>query len=152
MRKKKYAIKTKTLIFNLKILPFLEKSKAIEFYKKIKEEIGFVDENFIKFYVYFEKNWLNEDINYNTKYDFDEWCHYGKYDFKGIKKILIEKNGLKNYICFSNNCVESVNHLINSFITSNTIVSFARFEIIVKNLLIRMENLRFNKKKMMIIL
>ena len=69
-----------------------------------------------------------------------------------VKKILIEKNGLKNNICFSNNYDESFNHLINSFITSNTIVSFARFEIIIKSLFVRMENLRFNKKKMMIIL
>ena len=66
MRKQKYAIKTKILIFNLKTFPFLEKSKAIKFYKKIKEEIGFVYENFIKSYVYFEKNWLNENIKYIT--------------------------------------------------------------------------------------
>ena len=44
--KQKYAIKTKTLIFNLKLLPFLEKRKAIDFHKKIKEEIGLFDENF----------------------------------------------------------------------------------------------------------
>jgi len=49
LRKQKYSIKTKTLIFNLKIFPFLEKSKAIEFYKKLKEEIGTVDEKLINF-------------------------------------------------------------------------------------------------------
>lgn len=53
LRKKKYSINIKTLIFNLKLLPFLSKTEAVSFYKEIKKEIGTIDENFNKFYIYF---------------------------------------------------------------------------------------------------
>ena len=39
--------------------------------------------------------------------------NYRKFDFKNSRKILIEKSALKNNIFFSNNCMESINPLIN---------------------------------------
>lgn len=40
---------------------------------------------------------------------------------------------------FSNNCYESLNHLINSYIAVNNKESFLRFEEILKTLFIRMK-------------
>ena len=39
LRKKKFQKSTIFLIFNLKLLPFLNENDAIIFYKKLKEEI-----------------------------------------------------------------------------------------------------------------
>ena len=44
--------KTRVLMINMKILPFLEKDKAIDFYKLIKEE--FSEEKYEKFFDFFE--------------------------------------------------------------------------------------------------
>ena len=49
-------------MINMKILPFLEKDKAIDFYKLINEE--FSEEKYEPFFDYFERTWLNiEDKN-----------------------------------------------------------------------------------------
>ena len=116
LRAKSYIKNTTILIFNLKILPFLNKTKAIKFYKDIKNFIGDMDDNFKAFYAYFEKYWLNEDINKETVYDFAMWSYYGKFDFKTSKKQLVDDSTLNENVFYSNNCVESLNHVINSHI------------------------------------
>ena len=49
-------------------------------------------------------------------------------------KNLISFGKLEDNIFFSNNCCESLNHLINSYITVNNKVSLSRFEEIIKTL------------------
>ena len=55
-----------------------------------------------------------------------------------------EKNyrysSIKNKIFDSNNCVESINHLINSYIDENNKLGITRFEVILKTLFIRLNS------------
>ena len=85
LRKKSNLHKTRVLMINMKILPFLEKDKAIDFYKLIKEE--FSEDKYEPFFDYFERTWLNiEDKNAKTKIDFQTWNYTGKFDFKKLVK------------------------------------------------------------------
>ena len=56
LRKKNFVNKTKLIIFNSKLLPFLEFDTAIEFYKKIKEE--YMSNEYESFFEYFENTWM----------------------------------------------------------------------------------------------
>ena len=39
---------------------------------------------------YFERTWLNIDSNNNkTKFDYDIWNYYGKFDFENSRKSII---------------------------------------------------------------
>ena len=98
LRAKAYIKNTTILIFNLKLLPFLDKTKAIKFYQAIKNYIGNMDDKFNSFYIYFEKYWLNEDINKATIYDFSMWSYYGKFNFKANKKQLVDDNVLNENV------------------------------------------------------
>jgi hypothetical protein len=53
LRKKNIIKKTKFLIFNLKLLLFLKENAAINFFKKLKDEIG-NKEKYEEFFEYFE--------------------------------------------------------------------------------------------------
>ena len=60
---------------------------------------------------------------------------------------------LKNKVFYSNNCVESINHLINSYIDINNKIGITRFETILKTLFIRLNsrNNRNNNDNKMVI-
>ena len=64
--------------------------------------------------------------------------YHGKFNFNGSRKNLINENNFREYVAFSNNSSESINHLINSYIQCNTKVSIKRFESIVEILFVRM--------------
>ena len=60
---------------------------------------------------------------------------------KKKEKYLIDIDRLKNKIFYSNsNCVESINHLINSYIDLNNKIGITRFEVILKTLFIRLKH------------
>ena len=67
------------------------------------------------------------------------WSYSGKSNFLDYKKILISQNNLKEYINFTNNTVESFNHLLNECLSKNTKVSFNKFEEIIKYVFIKFE-------------
>ena len=64
----------------------------------------------------------------------------GKFNFTGTKKELIKSGDLKKYILFSNNAVESFNHIMNQCLDSNSRVSISKFEEILKYIFIRMNS------------
>ena len=143
MRKKNILQKSRNLIFNLKLLPFMDIYNAREFYLSIKEY--FSEEQFNEFYIYFEQTWLNMEDNDNVKYEFKTWSYYNKFDFKKARnKKLISQESLDEYIFISNNCCESLNNLINNYIHVNSKVSIDRFESIIKTLFLRFECCRGN--------
>ena len=114
----------------------MEINNAKIFYNKIKE---YYNEDFFQdWYDYFEKTWLSDDENINTRFDPKLWFYYGKFNFKGSRKHLINDDNFKEYIAFSNNTCESINHLINSYIQTNVKVSIDRFASIIKILFIRL--------------
>ena len=65
---------------------------------------------------------------------------YSKYLNKHNKKgkKLIDPDRLKDKVFYSNNCFESINHLINSYVDVNNKIGITRFEIILKTLFIRL--------------
>ena len=135
-KKKKFNKKTMFLIYNLKLLPFLKENDAINFYQKLKIDS---DEKFEEFFEHFESNWLAIEENKKSKFEFKFWS-YSKYLNKTNKKgkNLKDHDRLKDKVFYSNNCVESINHLINSYIDVNNKIGIARFEIILKTLFIRL--------------
>ena len=139
LRKKKYIQDTKCLIFNLQLLPFMEKENAIKYYKLIKEYFSDSDEKYNNFYEYFEETWLALDSNIKPKFDFDLWAYINKFSFKGNKTKLISEDKLEEYVFFTNNATESFNNLINSCLSNNSKTSFTKFEEIIKFIFIRME-------------
>ena len=70
---------------------------------------------------------------------------------KKKEKKLIDTDLLKNKVFDSNNCVESINHLINSYIDANNKLGITWFEVILKTLFIRLNTKHsqnnLNKKK-----
>ena len=135
-RKKEYITNTKIIILNLKLLPFMPLNSAINFYKKIKSEY---DNVYKDFFVYFEITLLTLELNTKSKYDFNLWSYDGKFNAEKTRTQLIAEKKFKEYVFFSNNACESLNHLINSLIAVNNNVSLTRFELIIKTLFIRME-------------
>jgi len=111
---------------------------AIDFYSLIKKEFPDTDELFNKFYNYFETTWLSIN-NDDVKYDFSLWSYFGKFNYKGNKKQLVSENNLKEYIYFTNNCVESFNHCLNECLNNNNKVSFQKFEEIIKYIFVKMD-------------
>ena len=103
----------------------MEINNARIFYNKIKEFYN--EDYFQEFYDYFENTWLSENENINTKFDTEIWFYYGKCNFKGSRKYLINDDKFHEYVAFSNNACESINHLINSYIQTNIKVSIDRF-------------------------
>lgn len=144
LRKKKFINTTKIIIFNLKMLPFMERNDAIEFYKKIKE-IPNNYEDFSDFFEYFETTYLSLDDKIKEKYDFDLWNYTKKINLKGNKDILFNEKIFKGKLYLSNNCCESLNHLINNIIDINSNVSITKFIEIIKFLFLRF-NINREKK------
>ena len=138
LKKKIYIKNTETILFNIELIPFMDYSHAIKFYKKIREKYNDNSE-YDEFFEYIEKNWLSLRGKDKSVYKFSLWSYFEKYDLEGNNKRLISDSVLEDKVFFSNNCCESLNHLINSYIAVNNKVSFPRFEEILKNLFIRME-------------
>ena len=125
--------------------PFIEYQTAIEYYNLVKEEFPDSIEEYSNFYNYFENNWLSLENAESSKYDFSLWSYNNKFKFKGNKKKLIDDGILKEYVNFTNNSVESFNHLLNECINHNNKVSFTNFEDILKYVFVRMEGGNENK-------
>ena len=84
-----------------------------EFYSTIVENIPKI-EMFIKFSEYFEHTWFSINDSENTSiYEYSLWNYSSKIKFKGTKTSLFKEGEIDKYIFFSNNAVESFNHLIN---------------------------------------
>ena len=147
LRKKKYIRDTKTILFNLELLPFMNLKEAHIFYKIINDKFS-INSQLENFYDYFEDTWLSLTDSDKTKFDFYMWNYKNKFNFKGNKYKLLNDDELSNYILFSNNACESFIHLINQCISSNTRVNIVNFEEVLKFIFIRMEsNNDSNKKK-----
>ena len=146
LRKKLNIHRTRILMLNMKLLPFLEKNKAREFYKLIKEE--FSEEKYEAFYDYFENTWLNIDDNNKTKFDYELWSYCGKFDFENSRKEIISNSVLEKYVFLSNNACESINNLIHNYIAINNKVSIDRFETIIKILFVRLNCVKNNKHQL----
>lgn len=69
------------------------------------------------------------------------WSYYDKFDFRETQKKLIDSGSLEKYILFSNNAVESFNHLMIKCLDSNTRVILSKFEEILKYIFIHMNSL-----------
>ena len=109
------------------------------YYKLIKDEFSDNDEKLAEFYEYSENTWFSLNNPDSTRYSFSLWSQSGKFNFQGNKKILISENNLKEYINFTNNAVESFNHLLNECLSKNIKVSFNKFEEIIKYIFIKFE-------------
>ena len=145
LRKKNIVEKTRVVIFNLKLLPFLEESQAKKFYEKIIEEYD--EDSFQPFYKYFEKTWLSLSKDNKSKFNFSLWSYYGKFDFQSSRKVIISKNVLDEYVFLSNNACESMNNLINNYIEINSKVSLDKFITIIKTLFVKLECGRSNRNQ-----
>ena len=139
LRNKKYIRDTKSILFNLELLSFINLKDARIFYKKIKDNFS-NESKYEKFFDYFEDTWFPLQDSDKTKFDFDIWKYKNKFNFKGNKSKLLKDGELSNYILFSNNACESLNHLINQCLSSNTKVNIIKFEEILKFVFIRMES------------
>ena len=66
--------------------------KAREFYLLVKAH--FNQDEFNKFYDYFELTWLNLEENDYAKFNFNIWSYFNKFDFKNSrnKKTLISES------------------------------------------------------------
>ena len=69
LRKKAIVLRSINLIFNLKLLPFMDLENARNFYITLKDY--FSDEEFDNFYIYIELTWLNLDDNSSVKFEFN---------------------------------------------------------------------------------
>ncbi len=116
-----------------------------DFYKKIVEIYNFND-NYNKFFEYFENTCLSLNNEIEAKYPIDLWSYDGKYTFQRTRRKLIGEDRLRQYLIFSNNECESINHFINSHIHNNLKVCLTRFEYILEGLFIRTETNIFNRK------
>jgi len=127
LRKKSIVQTTINLIFNLKLIPFMNLEKALEFYLLVKA--NFNQDEFNKFYDYFELTWLNLEEKDYDKFNFNIWSYFNKFDSKNSrnKKTLLSDSLLEEYIFITNNCYESLNNLINNFIQINAKVVIDRF-------------------------
>ena len=137
LRKKKNLSTTKAIIFNVKMLPFMNKNDAIEFYKKIKEIPPDNSEEFKTFFEYFENTYLSLEKDIHSKYEFSLWNYTDKIKIEGNKNSIFKENNYKTNFDFSNNCCESLNHLINEILDVNNNVSTTKFSEIIKFIFIR---------------
>ena len=139
LRKKKYLNDTKVLLFNLELICFMDIKTARKHYSNIIKNINRNDK-FDQFIDYFERTWFPVNDSDVTKYDFNLWNYSDKFNFKGNKNQLIKKGELHKYILFSNNAVESFNHLMNQCLEHNNKVSISKFIDILKFIFIRMSS------------
>ena len=145
LRKKKYIQNTKLMMFNLELIPFMNLKTAREFYGKLADNIPKL-ENYEKFLDYFEETWFPKNDSDKPYYEFELWNYSDKFDFKGNKNQLIKAGELEKYVLFSNNAVESFNHLINQCLDSNSRVSASKFEEVLKYIFIRFTSNNENEK------
>ena len=78
----------------------------------------------------------------NSLFNFDLWSYYKKFNFNSSRNKLIDSDSFLEYVAFSNNAVESTNHLINTFIKFNTAIKYEKFKDLVLLLFLRMESRR----------
>ena len=125
------------MFYNLQLKPFMSFETAKEFYSTIVENLP-KNEIFNKFLEYFEHTWFSINDSENTSiYEYSLWNYSSKIKFKGTKTSLFKEGEIDKYIFFSNNAVESFNHLINQCLDNNTKVSIFKFEEIIKFIFIR---------------
>ena len=96
-RKKEYIRKTKLLVLNLKLLPFMSYKNATEFYCKIKEEYK---EVYCIFFDYFEQTWLDPDDEDKSRYPFCLWKYEGKIDLESSRSELLISKKVPRIIFF----------------------------------------------------
>ena len=134
------------MLFNFKLLSCIDIEEARKFYLKI---LDILPKNalFEKFIEYFESNWFPLNDNNETRFDFELWSYKNKFNFKGNKKSIIKQGENENYILFSNNAVDSFNHLMNKIIEANNKVSISKFEDLLKFIFIRMSSKHRNDNK-----
>ena len=95
---------------------------------------------------YFEETWFPKNEDSLTKYDFKLWSYADKFVFAGTKKELIKSGQLDKYILFSNNDVESFNHIMNQCLDSNSKVSISKFEETLKHIFTETNDSKNDKK------
>ena len=115
------------MLFNFELLAFMKLEDARKYYILVLEAIPKIDK-FDEFISYFKETWFPKNNEANTKYEFTLWGYSEKFDFSRTKKELIKSGDLKKYILFSNNAVESFNHIMNQCLDSNSRVSISKFE------------------------
>lgn len=141
LRKKIFTL-TKTVIFNMKMLPFMKEKEAVEFYKKIKDIPPSNIEEYKIFIEYFEKTYLSLDDKEKYKFEFSLQNYTNKIKIEGNKNISFKENNFKNNFNFNNNCCENLNHLINEILDVNNNVSMTKFSEVIKFLFIRFNVIR----------
>ena len=75
-------------------------------------------------------------------FNFDLRSYYKKFEFNCPRNKLIDSDSFMECVAFSNNAVESTNHLINTFIKYNTAIKYEKFKDLVLLLFLRMESRR----------
>ena len=126
---------------------FMKEKEAVEFYKKIKEIPPDNSEEFKTFFEYFENTYFSLEKENKPKYEFSLWNYTDKLKIEGTKYILFEENNYKINFNFSNNCCESLNHLINGVLNVNNSVSMTKFTEIIKFIFIRFNMIKVRKNQ-----
>ena len=88
---------SKNLLFNIKLLLFIDNEKVDDFFQMIKNKYYNSNENFFK---YFENNYMNNHILKNR-----EWNYFN---------FIKNESDINKYF-FTNNVCESLNRTLNSF-------------------------------------
>ena len=99
--KKNYIINTE-LLFNIKLLCFLEPSSIKKFYNNLEIEYA-KNKDYENFFTYFNRQWLPRGKKKNIKFS-PPWNYY---------KILKSQNFDKKHLFLTNNVSESINHILN---------------------------------------
>ena len=123
----------------LELICFMDIKTARNHYSSVINTINHY-EKIDQFIDYFERTWFPVTDSDVTKYDFNLWNYSDKFNFKGNKNQLIKKGELHKYILFSNNAVESFNHLMNQCLEHNSKVIISKFIDILKFIFIRMSS------------
>ena len=146
--------KTKFLIINLKLLPFMELKEAFKYYELIKSHKDLQDERFELFFKYIDNTWLgyfektkNKEIYKKGKYPFELWNYYDKLNLNSEKEDVKSyelnlEDKIEKYLSFTNNNVESINSYIQSMIPFGKKLTPIIFNEIMKNLFLRYKTKR----------
>ena len=102
LSKKKFQKDIQEILFNIKMLCFIEPKNIYYIYKKIKNKYN--NNNFKDFFSYFEKNW-KPNCQYKKLKIIPEWNY-----FNLLNSIEIDKK----YLYITNNIAEHLNKILNS--------------------------------------
>ena len=95
---------TKIVLFNVKVLAFIDPKLIKKYYNLIINEFG---NEYEKFFKYFEKNWIKKKKLGKYTPIFNYYANIKGPDFD------------KKFLFLSNNISESINHILNSFFKNN---------------------------------